>query len=170
MLNFGGMMEAPDMDEELMKLNETPENDPFALLMDQIENFKGKAERYRDQAKEEGDVDEADKRNRVYMVLRELERLGRCFEGQSAENQKKIAPQAAEWESSVFIGAADWLMIGGEYGVLKRKGVPQGELEGFERLMPYRAAKPHPDYDYQILRDVVKDGVFGTEIFWRKRL
>ena len=53
---------------------------PFDLLMGQIEGMKNRANKYRKDAQEEGDMEEAGQQMRAYMCLKELHRLGRYFE------------------------------------------------------------------------------------------
>jgi hypothetical protein len=53
----------------------------FILLMGQIECMMERAAKYRDEAEEEGDIETKGKNARVYCVLKELHRLGKCFEG-----------------------------------------------------------------------------------------
>jgi len=52
----------------------------FILLMGQIECMMERAAIYHAEAQEEGDVETAGKNGRVYCVLKELHRLGKCFE------------------------------------------------------------------------------------------
>jgi len=53
---------------------------PFDLLMAQIEGMKNRANKYRKQAQENGDMEEEGQQMRAYMCLKELHRLGRFFE------------------------------------------------------------------------------------------
>lgn len=62
---------------------------PFDLLMGQIEAMKHRSDVYRAEAEADEDHSEAEKHMRVYMVLRELHRLGKHFEANSSEQASR---------------------------------------------------------------------------------
>ena len=53
---------------------------PFDLLMGQIEAMRQRSDNYRIEAEANNDIEEAETHMRVYMVLKELHRLGKHFE------------------------------------------------------------------------------------------
>lgn len=55
-------------------------------LIGQIRAMKERSEKYEEEERTEGRLDQAEKHMRVFCVLKELERLGKAFEARAEEN------------------------------------------------------------------------------------
>ena len=69
------------------QVDPAPTCSPFDLLVGQIEAMKHRSEVYRSEAEADDDHAEAEKHMRVYMVLKELHRLGKHFEANGKDHR-----------------------------------------------------------------------------------